>query len=184
MQKIKKDIAVVNDDPMLEFSRIIDLRNLPAKGVKDSFEALPEECDALNKRFGLLGITSLKVDVSLSPGHRMIEGEKVHAFDLKATVAACTTDAVSAEPSIVTHAFEYVCLFDSDLPNDFDRLQAIEEALEENIEVISGTRLDVGEIAAQEIALEIDLRPHDTSDDMVSEGDGWQFIAETSTENN
>jgi hypothetical protein len=184
MQKTKKDITVANDEPVLEFSRIIDLRNLPAKGVQDSFEALPEECDALNKRFGLLGITSLKVDVTLSPGHRIIEGEKVHAFDFKATVVAKATDVVSDKANTVTHAFEYVCLFDSDLPNDFDRLQAIEEAMEENIEVISGTKLDVGEIAAQEIALEIDLRPHDTSDHMVSQGDGWQFIAQTDDENN
>lgn len=137
--------------PTPEFSRPIDLAELPAGGQRWSLEASVEECAALARRFDLDAIESLQGAVRVMPlggaGGYWVEGQ------LKARVTRRCV--VSLEP------------FDTDVADSFRiELRPAEDledepgaAEDDDVEPLEGSAIDLGELLAQHLSLALDPHP-------------------------
>ena len=134
--------------PPPEFSRWIDLRGIDDRPV--ALAASAEECVALARRFGIVGVRSLNATVTL-----VRDGAAVSASGRLAAevVQAC---AVSAE--------DFSVRIDEPLELRFVPAGSVGHT-EEEIEIdadacdeieYEGTRFDLGEAVAQSLALAID----------------------------
>ena len=137
-----------------EFSRTIDVSRLPPEGRNESFSASPEECAALQERFGVDAFLSLQVDVSVQPWKR--GGCRVRG----------TAKAVLTRTCVVT-----LDQFDSTLEVRLDRLFSDRPAVrvdgqeivvsvdDDDIGQIVDGEVEVGELAVEELLLELDPHP-------------------------
>jgi len=137
--------------PTPEFSRPIELAELPAGGQRWTLEASAEECAALARRFDLGAIESLQGVVRVMPlggaGGYWVEG-RVEAHITQRCV-------VSLEP------------FDVDVADSFRiELRPAEDledgpgvAEDEDVEPLEGSTLDLGELLAQHLSLALDPHP-------------------------
>lgn len=148
-----------------EFSRRITLDTIGAGGRDEEFAATPEECAALAKRFDWLAVESLKGKARLT---RVAGG--VHAVgQLSARIIqAC---AATGEP--VPENIEEP--FDLRFVEQLDTSDAEEIELDEgdlDTLPIEGGAIDLGEEAAQTLALAADPYPRcaDSDDVNVSSG--------------
>ena len=137
--------------PAPEFSRPIDLAELPAGGQRWSLEANDEERAALAKRFDLVVIDSLQGAVRVMPlggaGGYWVEGQ----------VSARVTQrcVVSLEPFDV----EVTDSFRIELRPAEDLQDQPGTAEDDDVEPLEGSALDLGELLAQHLSLALDPHP-------------------------
>ena len=131
-----------------EFSRVIDIRNLPAGALK--LEASADECAALARRIGIEAVERLTSEVTFIPAGGVI------AVSGKVSAAVIQLCGISNEP--------FPTLIDEPLTLRFvqgiaphkpdEELEIDAEACDE-IE-FEGTQFDLGEQIAQTLSLAID----------------------------
>ncbi|MEB3702853.1 DUF177 domain-containing protein [Candidatus Bealeia paramacronuclearis] len=135
---------------IVEFSRILSLEEFRASKVQKSLEATPQECEKLAQRLGLLKLENLKAKVSVSresSGLIIVEGEleaKIEQECVRTLEPLSTFIRAPFELRFVTQAKSKYMSEE----NDLSSLDA-PEILEEDF-------LDLGEIVAQSLSLEID----------------------------
>ncbi|MBK6802024.1 DUF177 domain-containing protein [Novosphingobium sp.] len=133
---------------MSEFSRLVDIRSLPAAPIR--LEAEPAECAALARRFDIVAIHDFEATVALEKDGAAIDATGRLAARL---VQSC---AVSGEDLAVTIDEPVVLRF---VPPGAPRRPDEEVELEaEDCDEIEfeGTQFDLGEALAQSLALAID----------------------------
>jgi hypothetical protein len=151
----------VTRPPTPEFARPLAVADIGDHGRQFAEEASPAERQALARRFGLVSIEALCTYGCLE---REAKGERVH---LRAHLAARVTQTcvVSLAPVATAVDLDFERLYSpviadewADLPEP-DRERA--EALGENLfaEPLVGGLVDVGEAAAEQLALELDPFP-------------------------
>jgi len=135
-----------------EFSRPIELGEVPSAGQRWSIEATAEERAALARRFEVVALDSLAGTVQVAPravGHGVrVEGR----FNARVTQLCVVT----------------LERFESDIADDF-RLELVdpdelenaggEEFRDDDVEPLEGPTLDLGELVAQYLSLALDPYP-------------------------
>ncbi len=144
-----------------EFSRVITAARLPPHGIEESYEAKPDERAALAKRFELLRLDSLKAELSVKPGRLDIV-----TVTGKITATFVQNCVVTLEPLTTRMKLDIDVTF---VPagqaggNKQSKAQEADEDLDdapdEDIETYSKDRIDLGEMVAQQMAVNIDPYP-------------------------
>ncbi len=138
-----------------EFSRPIAVEGLtPDKTRTETIEATPEECAALAKRFDLRELSDLKAKISIrrvTGGMVKVEGE-VQA----SVVQACVVSLQDVYADVKAKFDTYFTENEGDLKDDEE---LIGEDDEDVSEMISNGIIDLGEVAAQYLSLELDPYP-------------------------
>jgi uncharacterized metal-binding protein YceD (DUF177 family) len=131
-----------------EFERLHDLRQLPARPVQ--LEASKDECAALAARFGLVAVKRLEAAITLAADGPAVRAEGRLMADI---VQSC---AVSGEdlPVRIDEPVALRFVPAADLSGSDEEIELDSAACDE-IE-LDGTRFDLGEALAQELALAID----------------------------
>jgi uncharacterized metal-binding protein YceD (DUF177 family) len=139
----------------LEFSRVVELEALHGQRTEIALEATESENAALARRFGVDGIADFKASVVLTP---FASGNKV---TMKATFGADVrqTCVVTLEPLTTAVAGSFVTEF---VPEAF--IEPVDDAAfdlgdDDPPEPIIDGRLEIGELIAQHLGLEIDPFP-------------------------
>lgn len=144
-----------------EFSRPIDVADLPAEGRAFSIEASASECARVAARLGVPAVESLQAEGTVRPQGR------VGVVRLAGTLSACVRQicVVTLEPfdSTVTAALER--LYDESIGDEWadaedDQGQLVVHVSQDAFsEPLLDSRIDVGEAAVEQLALELDPHP-------------------------
>ena len=153
--------------PKLEFSRPLIVDRVPRKGSHEVFVADPKECTALATRLDLPAIHQLKAHLIATPwrggGLRVTGGFEA---DLE------QVSIVSLEAFRMTHKFEVERFF---LPPKI----AI-DGVEEDADTIENGEVDLGEMIAETLALELDPYPRRPGENFASGQDKISPLPEKS----
>jgi uncharacterized metal-binding protein YceD (DUF177 family) len=130
-----------------EFSRPLSIDGLtPDKTRTESVAATPEECVALAARFGIRELSDFTAKLTI---RRVAGGDTVRvAGELEADVVQACVVSLRDVPSHVAGQFE-----------TFFTEEQVDEEAEDAPEMISNGHIDLGEVAAQYLALELDPYP-------------------------
>ncbi len=142
-----------------EFSRVLAVEGLtPDKVRKESVEATEKECAALAKRFDLRELSNLKADLRI----RRVEGGDVVRLEGKLSADVVQTCVVSLQD---VHA-HIEGEFDTFLAEEPKHAKKFGDEAEFGIddddsapEVIANGQLDLGEMVAQYLSVELDPYP-------------------------
>ena len=141
-----------------EFSRPLIVDRVPRKGSHEVFAAEIAECNALAERFDLPAIHSLKAHLIATPwrggGLRVTGGFEA---DLE------QVSVVSLEAFRKTHKFEVERFF---LPP-----KATIDGVEEDADPIVNGQIDLGELVAETLGLELDPYPRKPDEDFAFDDD-------------
>ena len=132
--------------PKLEFSRPLIVDRVPRKGSHEVFAADPKECTALAARLDLPVIHQLKAHLIATPwrgGGLRVTGE--FEADLE------QVSIVSLEAFRMNHKFAVERFF---LPP-----KIVIDGIEEDADPIENGEVDLGELVAETLALELDPYP-------------------------
>ncbi len=142
-----------------EFCRIVDVDQLGPSGLSRDLTANDQECAALAQRFALQAIDSLDATVQLTPAG----GDR--AVRLRATFTAdiVQTCVVTLEPVPVHLQQSFENLFEPVDSTNGDVVVAPDD--DDDPEPLHGESIDVGEVIAQHLGINLD--PYPRSRDVV-----------------
>jgi uncharacterized metal-binding protein YceD (DUF177 family) len=141
-------------DLVPEFSRILSVARLSPKGVEEYLEAKPAERKALAKRFDIVEVKSLKAFLTLIP-----KPQEVIDVTGKIEVTIVQNCVVTLEPLVNRMELEINLTFVPEEQNDKGGGEAVIDDLSDEIEVFSGGKIDIGEMVAQQVGVNIDPYP-------------------------
>ena len=144
-----------------EFSRRIDVADLPAEGCAFAIEASASECARVAARLGVPGVESLQAEGTVRPQGR------AGVVRLAGTLSARLRQicVVTLEPFEITVSAALERLYDESIGDEWadaedDQGQLVvgisQEAFSEPL--VDG-RIDAGEAAVEQLALELDPHP-------------------------
>lgn len=131
-------------DIIPEFSRPIEAARVSALGSHEKIVADEKECAALAKRLKVPAVYAVSAHLVLKPWRG--GGYKVSGT---VTVDLDQESVVSLEVFRSTETFEVERYF----------LPKLDESFEEDVDMIQNGVIDIGEVAAETIGLELDLYP-------------------------
>jgi uncharacterized metal-binding protein YceD (DUF177 family) len=142
------------DLPLPEFSRPIAIDSLGMIEKTFTIAATPEECQALTGRFGILGVDSLSavIKMKLKSGGEMVQLRGEFTADVRQT-CVITLEPV---PQHLEEAFEM--LYGPEPDEDGEEI-VIDMDVQDPPEPIVGGCIDIGEAAAEHLALALDPFP-------------------------
>lgn len=146
-----------------EFSRIVTLAEIGRGPETITATATPQERDALARRFGLDGLTALTLEATLS---KWRGGVKVSG---RIVAEAVQTSVSSLDPvsQHIDETFERGFLPDAEPFTDAKPGAEVEMPLDPELDDAPeplGDRIDIGELAAEALALAIDPYPRGEDD--------------------
>ncbi len=139
--------------PTPEFSRIINVSRIPPKGMEEHIEAKPAEREALVARFGLVDLPKLVARIVLMPGDR----QAVQALgEIEAEIVQKCV--VTLEPIANRLKLNVEVVF---LPKEVEKLpdDISLDDVDDEFEYYSGGKIDIGELVAQHLGVNIDPYP-------------------------
>ena len=137
-----------------EFSRTVDVSRLPPDGRKQTLSATPEECEALQDRFGVEAFKSLDVEVMLQPWKR--GGCRVRGIARAQMTRTCVA---SLEPFDQVLEVKLDRLFSERREMRVDGQEVIVSLEDEDFGEIADGEIEIGEFAVEELLLELDPHP-------------------------
>lgn len=145
-----------------EFSREIEAADIESKPRIERIDATPEECAALAKRFNLLKINLLRAQLNMK---REQGGDVLKvAGTLEADIVQSCVITLEPVPAHITAPFE-AYFTEKKLPSRNDPDYEIGEADYEPDEIVNG-KIDIGELVAQHLSLEMDPYPKSPNADL------------------
>jgi uncharacterized metal-binding protein YceD (DUF177 family) len=146
-----------------EFPRPLPVDRVPAGGSYERIAADADECAAVARRLGLPKIHALGALLKASPWR---EGVRISGT-LEADVEQVSVISLEPFRSSLKHEFlRYFMPVHSNVPEG-----------EEDIDLIHGGEIDMGEIVVETLALELDPYPRMPGEQFSSAGDDTQPIA-------
>lgn len=136
-----------------EFSRVFEAEDLPDSGRLIHIEARPAEREALARRFGILRVDALMADAILEREGRAVRLKGRLVADV---VQACV---VTLEPVANHVADDFSVRFERGAAAAIDDQTHLVDPDEEDIEVLTSSKIDVGEIVAEQLALALPTYP-------------------------
>ena len=143
--------------PELEFSRPLTVARIAAKGSHERIEADARECKALAKRFGVLAVHALGGLVLAKPWRG--GGVKVTG-DVECNLEQISVISLEAFRSTVHFSVERYFLPRHAMSGGEDDVEAIENG-----------EIDLGEVMAETVALELDPYPRAEGEAFAVPGD-------------
>lgn len=144
------------ENAVVEFSRRIDADKITASPWTDSFEASEKECADLARRFNLEELKNLKAEVTL----RRVSGGKMVMAEGRFDADVVQKCVVTLEPVRSHISSEFTSMFTE---NNLRFLPGAEVSVspndEESPEPIENGVIDMGEMIAQQLSLELDPYP-------------------------
>lgn len=141
-----------------EFSRLLSIEGLiPDKVRRESITASEEECAALADRFDLQSLSNLKARLSVL---RVAEGNIVRVEgDLEAEVVQTCVVSLQGVPSEIRAHFD--TYFTEDGKEAFEEEDLLDIEIDDEAPdlVMRDGQLDLGELVAQYLSLELDPYP-------------------------
>ena len=134
-----------------EFSHIVRPSELPDGGARFTLEASPEERAALATRFGLEALEAFRAEIAL----KWISGGAFLRLTARIQADVVQSCVVTLEP-IRTALDQPLEILYAHEPEDPELLDSDPER---DVELLEGDSLDIGEIAAAEMALMLDPYP-------------------------
>jgi len=167
-----KDTApfLSNAGHKIEFSRVVDVTNLGAKGRHFKFQATEEEQDALRERYSVVAVQNLTAECSLIPhGKGRFKMEAVFRAKI---IQEC---GISLEPVTedISNSF-IITLHQNNKKNNKEETEIDFEIDEDDIEYLTSTSVDMGDLIAQYISLEIN--PYPRKEDATGKELGKEII--------
>lgn len=154
----------------VEFSREVDVTRTPAKGRQYKFEATKEEKSALAERYSIMSIERLEAECFIIP-------VKKKQYKLEAVLSAHVVQScgLSLEPIEEKISSKYTIIIQQ---QQMHRENAeVDFSLdEEDVEFLSSDIIDMGEMIAQHLSLEIN--PYPRKQDATGEELGQKIIKE------
>lgn len=138
----------------LEFSRPVDVTTIAAKGRHYRFQATDEEKSALAQRFSVESLDVLEIGCAITP-------TKKGQFRLDATFKADVVQlcCVSLKPVEEKISGEFTMLLRQAGRRQAETVEVDFDLEPEDIEFLSSNLLDVGEVIAQYLSVEINPYP-------------------------
>lgn len=139
---------------MIEFSRVVDLDDIGREGLQQEITATHQECADLAQRFGLLALEGFKAKLTL---RKLEDGDAVTiSGEFQAHVSQECIVTLDPVPVEISAAVEEKFVREDDTPPE-----AVVDADDEESydELIEGNSIDVGEMLAQCLFLELDPYP-------------------------
>lgn len=136
-----------------EFSRIVTTDRISSKPLREQISATPDECVHLARRLELLSLNAFSADITLkrvTPGKIIRAKGRIRA-DL---VQECV---VSLEPVPATVDTEFEAYFEE--TTDKNSIFAADEGGKAPPEPVDDGRIDIGELAAQNLSVAINPYP-------------------------
>lgn len=133
-------------NPDLEFSRTLIVARVPRKGSHEVFDAEPKECEALATRFRLPKLYSLSVHLLAMPwrgGGLKVTGDIIVDLD---QVSVISLETFRSQPRIKIERY-------------FMPEKMIIDASEDDVDPIENGEIDLGELVAEAVALELEPYP-------------------------
>lgn len=130
----------------LEFSRPLLVDRVPRKGSHEVFAAEPNECEALAKRFSLPMLYSLNAHLIAMPwrgGGLKVTGDV--KIDVE-QVSVISLESFRTQPKLKVERYF--------LPE-----KMITDSAEDDVDSIENGEIDLGELVAEAVALELDPYP-------------------------
>jgi uncharacterized metal-binding protein YceD (DUF177 family) len=141
-----------------EFSRLIAIEGIiPDKPRPEHITASVEECAALAKRFDLQSLSGLKAKLTVL---RVSDGNIIRVEgDIEAEVVQICVVSLQGVPSEIKAHFD--TYFTEDGKEGFEHEQVFNIDVDDEVPdmVINGGMLDLGELTAQYLSLELDPYP-------------------------
>jgi uncharacterized metal-binding protein YceD (DUF177 family) len=140
--------------PVPEFSRLILVDHVSPAGVEQNLTAKQDERAALAKRFDLLELTSLKAQLVVTHGSERtirVTGQ------IQADLAQACVVTLERLPSHLDFDVDVTFIPAADYTSGAGPADA--EDVEEEFEVFSGGKIDLGEMVAQQLGITIDPYP-------------------------
>ena len=141
--------------PAPEFSRPLLLAKVPRKGSHEHIKAEPAECLALSKRFAIAQLFSLDARLVLSPWRG--GGFKI----------AGTVDAELEQISVLSLE-PFRARIQARVERYFLPEGSSTEAEHDDADVIEQGQIDLGEVAAEALALELDPYPRKPGEEFTA----------------
>lgn len=139
-----------------EFSRCVRIDDLPLSGRSIVAAAGPHEREALARRLSLAGLARLEVAGEVVA----IRGGSVIRLTARLSAEVTQTCVVTLAPLERQIEAEFVRLYAAGTPGEATVGEEVFfDEQEEDIEPLAGNRIDVGEAAAEQLALELDPYP-------------------------
>lgn len=138
-----------------EFSRPLLVARIPGGGAYEKLEASPTECSALAKRLDIPALHGLKAELKAKPwrgGGLKVSGE------LNADLDQVSVVSLEIFRSVVTVAVERYFLVT--VPADADDAEDVDP-------IVNGI-VDLGEVVAESLALELDPYPRKVGENFAS----------------
>jgi uncharacterized metal-binding protein YceD (DUF177 family) len=148
------------NDVTPEFSRLIPVDRIPEGGLDEPIEADETERAALAQRFGLPDILSFAADFHVTPWRR----GRIHVQG-KAIAALVQRCVITLDPFPVELVFPVERFFIAEGP----RQDHVEELEGDEPDIVNGDAIDLGELAAEELALNLNPYPRKPGAEMAEE---------------
>ncbi len=138
-----------------EFSRLVDVRSIPAGGQRETIAATRSECQALAKRMMLPAIHALKARLDIRPwkGGWRVTGE------LKADIEQECVRTLENFPVQLKAPVERTYLPSGQAPSQQPQDEPIDPLAADEPDILQGFELDIGELVAETLALSLDPWP-------------------------
>jgi hypothetical protein len=152
-------------NPDLEFSRTLIVARVPRKGSHEVFDAEPKECEALAKRFRLPKLYSINVHLLAMPwrgGGLKVTGDIVVDLD---QVSVISLETFRSQPRIKVERYF--------LPE-----KLVIDASEDDVDPIENGEIDLGELVAEAVALDLEPYPRKPGEAYAEDKDITENIIE------
>jgi uncharacterized metal-binding protein YceD (DUF177 family) len=143
-----------------EFSRLIPFDRIPEAGLDERIEADESERVALAQRFALPQILSLAADFHITPWRR----GRIHVQG-NVTAKLVQRCVITLDPFPVELAFPVERFFMA----EGARHDHVEELEGDEPDIVNGGAIDLGELTAEELALNLDPYPRKPGAEMAAE---------------
>jgi uncharacterized metal-binding protein YceD (DUF177 family) len=143
-----------------EFSRLIPVDRIPEAGLEERIEADESERAALARRFDLPEIRSFVGDFHIAPWRR----GRIHV-EGRVTAEVVQRCVITLDPFPVELAFALERFFIA----EGARRDHVEELEGDEPDIVSGDAIDLGELAAEELALNLDPYPRKPGAELAAE---------------
>jgi len=142
--------------PQLEFSRPLDLSDIPAEGFSRALRATSEECEALCRRFDLEELRALVANIHIEHA-RGPKGEP--ALRLKAAICAEVMQVCVVTLKQFRTNLEETFTIQFQFGVEQEKVISEDDFGKDTTEFLETSKIDPGELVAQHLALALDPHP-------------------------
>lgn len=154
-----------------EFSRPVDVKSFGAKGRHFKFQATEEESRALARRYSVQSVDDLNAECKIAPARKGL-----FKLDASFSVTIVQSCGISLDPVEDKISGKFTLVLQQSPRQKREATEIDFSHDEEDIEILDSNLIDIGELIAQHLSLEIN--PYPRRQDATGEELGQKIIKE------